>query len=267
MIRIDMEKCIGCGKCAADCFPCDIAITDGKAVPKDEKCIDCGHCVAVCPTDAVTMPAYNMDEVLRCEDIRADIDPAVYLNHLKARRSIRRFKDTPVTEEQLACILDAGRFSPTGGNQQNVAYYIARKNLPAFRDMVFDKLKEMGDAARAAGDTSLWYSERWLEMYDEYKKDGTDRLFCHAGTVIVISSDSPQSAIIAAAHMETMVYSLGLGMLYSGFSNRAINNSPELREYLRLKPGYQVHAILVIGTPDVKYVRTVPRKPANVIWD
>ena len=82
-----------------------------------------------------------------------------------------------------------------------------------------------------------------------------------------MSSDSPQAALIAAAHMETMVYSLGLGMIYSGFTTRAVGHSAGLQEYLELKEGYRVWAVLVIGYPKVKYQRTVPRKKADVLWD
>ena len=50
--KIDAEKCISCGACAADC-PVE-AITEGAdAYTIDaEKCIDCGACAGNCPVDA-----------------------------------------------------------------------------------------------------------------------------------------------------------------------------------------------------------------------
>ena len=104
-------------------------------------------------------------------------------------------------------------------------------------------------------------------MYNKFKSEGTDELFFDVGTAIVVSSDSPQAALIAAAHMETMGYSLGLGMVYSGFTTRAIEHSAKLQEYLGLKEGYRVWAVMAIGYPKVKYQRTVPRKKADVLWD
>lgn len=47
---------------------------------------------------------------------------------------------------------------------------------------------------------------------------------------------------------------------------KAIDHSPELQKYLGIKEGYKAYAILVIGHPDVKFERTVPRKKADVIW-
>ncbi len=267
MIQIDQERCIGCGRCVEDCFPQEIELVNGKAVPREHRCIECGHCIAVCPADAVRLTGYSMEEVTDLGDLHQEIDPEAYLNHLKARRSIRQFTEQPVSDRDIDQILQAGRYSPTGGNRQNVTYYVSRKNLSTFRECVYEQLRKLGEAQQASGAPSSGYWKLWLTMYDAFRKDGTDRLFFDAGTVIVVSSDSPQSACIAAAHMETMVYSLGLGMLYSGFIAAAVAASPELKERVCRKPGYEPYAVLVIGHPKVRYVRTVPRKPADVVLD
>lgn len=266
MISIDQNKCIGCGRCVKECFPGNIGMAEGKAIDLGGNCMTCGHCLAVCPVGAVTLPVYDMNEVLEIKGLNQAIDPEVYLNHLKARRSIRQFTKAQVDKKAVEMILEAGRFSPTGGNLQNVAYYVAMDTVEELKGKLISELKDMGQAAKAAGSSVSWYSDAWLKMAAAYEKDGSDSLFFNAPCVIVISSDSPQSAIIAAAHMETMVYSLGLGMLYSGFTNRAIEHSPELQKYLGIKEGYKAYAILVIGHPDVKFERTVPRKKADVIW-
>lgn len=267
MISINTEKCIGCGRCAEDCFPSHIEIVDGKAHTNDKACMECGHCIAVCPMNAVTLPGYDMDEVKELNTLDYHIEPSVYLNHLKTRRSIRHFNAEPVSEEHVKLLIEAGRYSPTGGNLQNVSYYVSHNNISELRIGILKKLKELGDEAERTGNKISFYSDMWLKMYEDYMCDGTDKLFFNSGTVIVISSDSPQSACIAAAHIETMTYSLGLGMLYSGFSARAINNSPELKSFINLKDGYSVYAVLVLGHPDVKYLRTVPRKAADVSWN
>ena len=47
MVIFDHEKCIGCGLCAADCFPKAIKIEDKKAYfMEDRNCMECGHCIA-----------------------------------------------------------------------------------------------------------------------------------------------------------------------------------------------------------------------------
>lgn len=267
MVNIDTEKCIGCGRCVKDCFSGVIRLENGRAVSNGKKCMECGHCIAVCPRSAVTLDGYDMSEVCELKGLDCTLDPVQYLNHLKARRSIRRFTSEPVTEEQLRTIIEAGRYSPTGSNLQNVSYYVSRQDINGLKSMVYGELKSIAEASAASGVSASKYCEMWLKMYDEFTACGRDKLFFDAGTVIVISSDSPQSACIAAAHMETMVYSLGLGMLYSGFTTRAVTYSDKLKDYLRLKPGYNVYAVLVVGHPDVKYERTVPRKAPDMIWN
>ena len=45
LIEIDAERCVGCGKCVADCVGSNLAVEDGFAQVKG-RCILCGHCVA-----------------------------------------------------------------------------------------------------------------------------------------------------------------------------------------------------------------------------
>ena len=44
-----------------------------------------------------------------------------------------------------------------------------------------------------------------------------------------------------------------------------MNNYPPLRELVGIPEGMKLVCCLVIGHPDVKYLRTAPRREANVI--
>ena len=55
IIRIDEEKCNGCGACAAACHEGAIAMVDGKAkLMRDDYCDGLGDCLPACPTGAIT---------------------------------------------------------------------------------------------------------------------------------------------------------------------------------------------------------------------
>lgn len=55
IIRIDEEKCNGCGACAGACHEEAIAMIDGKAkLIRDDYCDGLGNCLPACPTGAIS---------------------------------------------------------------------------------------------------------------------------------------------------------------------------------------------------------------------
>ncbi|MBQ4574494.1 MAG: 4Fe-4S binding protein [Clostridia bacterium] len=70
IIRIDEDKCNGCGACAAACHEGAIGMVNGKAkLLREDYCDGLGDCLPACPTGAITFeereaPAYNEAAVL-----------------------------------------------------------------------------------------------------------------------------------------------------------------------------------------------------------
>jgi Pyruvate/2-oxoacid:ferredoxin oxidoreductase delta subunit len=63
IIKIDKEKCIGCGACAVKCAEGAIEIIDGKAeVVKDSFCDGLGACIGECPRGALTIEEREADD-------------------------------------------------------------------------------------------------------------------------------------------------------------------------------------------------------------
>ena len=71
IIRIDEEKCNGCGACASACHEGAIEMIDGKArLTKENYCDGLGDCLPACPTGAISFevreaPAYDEAAVLQ----------------------------------------------------------------------------------------------------------------------------------------------------------------------------------------------------------
>ena len=70
IIKIDEEKCIGSGLCAAACHEGAIGMVDGKAkLLREDYCDGLGDCLPACPVDAISFemreaPAYDEAAVL-----------------------------------------------------------------------------------------------------------------------------------------------------------------------------------------------------------
>ena len=70
IIKIDEEKCNGCGACAAACHEGAIEMVNGKAhLTRENYCDGLGDCLPACPTGAITFeereaPAYDEAAVL-----------------------------------------------------------------------------------------------------------------------------------------------------------------------------------------------------------
>lgn len=55
IVKIDQDKCNGCGLCAQACHEGAIAMVEGKAtLLRDDYCDGLGDCLPVCPTDAIS---------------------------------------------------------------------------------------------------------------------------------------------------------------------------------------------------------------------
>lgn len=53
-MKIDADKCVACGSCAASCPAEAIAEGSPAYVIDPAKCVDCGACASQCPAEAIT---------------------------------------------------------------------------------------------------------------------------------------------------------------------------------------------------------------------
>lgn len=63
IVRIDEDKCDGCGLCVPDCAEGAIQVIDGKArLLAEDLCDGLGNCLGACPKDAITIEERPVDE-------------------------------------------------------------------------------------------------------------------------------------------------------------------------------------------------------------
>ena len=99
IIRIDEDKCTGCGICAEACHEGAIDIVDGKAkLMREHYCDGLGDCLPACPTGAISFeereaPAYDEAAVKASQEAARRQSAAGRQRALRRlRRKRRRFR-------------------------------------------------------------------------------------------------------------------------------------------------------------------------------
>ncbi len=278
------ENCIGCERCVTTCPGLVLETIDAKStVVRGGWCIGCGHCGAVCPAEAIFPEGGPLDKHPKEGEVPAT-SPEILELLFRERRSVRRYTSTPVPEEMLNKILDAGRYAPTGTNSQNVHYIILKtpdkiatlqKMTVRFYEKIFSRVR--GRLGRfiisfIAGRRIAAYLHESLPKV-EYRKQqmsqGKDPLFFRAPVVMLAHAESwdPNSSFncsVALYHCSLMAHTLGLGCCFNGFLVNAVNHSPKMKAWLGLPPNHRCYSAMTLGFPEVRYLRLVRRAPPKV---
>lgn len=260
-VVIDTERCIGCGKCVDDCVGDNLLVEGGVAQVKG-RCILCGHCVAVCPSEAVSIPDYDMADVEVAVPASETLDARVLLGAIKARRSIRDYRPRAVEREALELVLQAGRYTATAKNAQGCRFIVVQDGLDELKSLVWDGID--GLLVLPPAD-----KPRWVKLYKPFScgrfaDEPVDFLFRNAPAVVYVASERADDAGLAAQNMELVAASLGLGMLYNGYLCRASEELPAVKAFLEAeeKP---LQLCMLLGYPAVSFPRTAPRLPGDFV--
>lgn len=110
IIKIDEERCNGCGACAAACHEGAIEMVNGKAkLTREDYCDGLGDCLPACPTQAITFeereaPAYNEDAVrqAKLQKHGATLPCGCPGTQSRAIKRENTVQNTALTESQLS---------------------------------------------------------------------------------------------------------------------------------------------------------------------
>ncbi len=268
-IIINTQRCNKDGNCAASCPLNIIGIDENTKIPYiyedlKEFCMECGHCISVCSQDALTLNGIEPDD---CTLIKDDLvaSQEVVEQLLKSRRSIRRFKDKPVSKDLMSKLIDMVNNAPTGRNMQEVSWRLIneKEKIRDLAEYVINWMRAVSKVNREfAG-----YSSRLIEAWD----NGVDAVLRDAPAFIVAvaPSNSPvalEDGVTSVAQLELAAPSLGLGSCWAGFFHLAAGASKEIQEYISISGDEKCVGAVMLGYPQFKYYRIPPRKPANIKW-
>jgi len=279
LFEVDQGKCQRDGLCVAVCPKGIIELKDESPVPNPiagalKLCMDCGHCVAICPHGALSHRAMTPEQ---CPPFVRDMLPGPEnVEHLmRARRSIRVYKDKPVEAETLTKLLNVASFAPTWANTQKIKWVVVngKEKVERIAGLAVDwmrdlmKRKDMVDGATVQLSKAYMMRigktvEAWDAGFDLNLRGAPALVVAHA------PNDYPAAntdCAISLSYLELAASSLGLGSCWAGALWMVTKNCQSLREALGIPEGDANYGMM-IGYSKYRYHRLPLRNDARITW-
>lgn len=272
MITLTVNKsiCKGDGKCAEVC-PIGLLRMNEEKVPEfipggGQVCINCGHCLASCPPGAIELSTMDPGACVALDYSKLPSKEQVEML-LKARRSIRVYKDQEVSKEEIEKLLDCSRYAPSGINRQPVSWLVinGKEKVREVTGAVVAWMEELAEAK-----SPLVESFRFDRLIQAWA-NGKD-LICRSAPCLVIAyglKDDPlvpQSCTIAATYLDLAAFGFGMGACWAGYVHMVLNMSDKARKAAGLSARATAGAVMMVGYSKYRYSRIPFRNAAKVTW-
>ncbi|MBQ3865200.1 MAG: nitroreductase family protein [Clostridia bacterium] len=172
------------------------------------------------------------------------------LEFIKSRRSTRKYLDKPVEEEKLLQVLEAGRYAPSGGNNQTTHFLVIQNP---------QVLADIADLAKAEFAKMEITPGIYRSMANSIRasKNGPYVFHFHAPVLIAAANVSSYSnnlvdCACALENMMLMANALDLGSCWVNQLKWLNENGPmtEFLQKLGLQDQEKVYGAIVVGYPD-----------------
>jgi nitroreductase/NAD-dependent dihydropyrimidine dehydrogenase PreA subunit len=265
VVGIDQEKCTKCGLCIQECGRGYFSKKKGdmRFNERLNTCNLCGHCIAVCPEDAILLEKINDVETFPgIDSTETIVDYNTIFRLIRAKRSMRRYKNKIVPKESIEKIFEAMRYAPSASNARAWRYLIVSDP---------EKMKKVSDEIIKVNYLYMGFQsgEQALQYFESIGRS----IFYNAPHLIILYYKSIEKnpimiglkandAGIALTYGMLAAESLGLGTCWIGMVQGAVSANRDILKILGIR-GYVLGAF-TLGFPAVKYRRTVPRAPLKI---
>lgn len=163
------------------------------------------------------------------------------LKAIHTRRSIRKYTSEPVSDEQLAAVLEAGTYAPTGHNKQD-PFIVAVRNLE-----IRDILVRM-NAGVLGVESDPYY--------------GAPVIVLVFVPLPELNGNSVQDGSLVLGNMMLAAHSVGLASCWINREREMFSTTQgqKLMERLGVPEGYMGIGALALGHPAIPNPKALPRK-------
>jgi nitroreductase len=186
---------------------------------------------------------------------------------LRARRSIRVYKDTPVDRETVQKLIELACHAPTGGNFQLVSWIAIadsdkiRKISESTIEWMRSKLEESPYRFR--------YPPEFLKTNISYWEKGEDLVLRNAPTLVIAMAPEMAATdpILALSYFELAATAMGLGTCWAGQLKTALLENQALRDMIQLTDDKSIfYYPMMLGYPKYEYRLLPKRKSSKIKW-
>jgi nitroreductase len=173
-----------------------------------------------------------------------------------SRRSIRKYKADQISDEELNIILDAGKFAPSGMNQQTWHFTVVQNK---------EVLKRINEVCKTA------FLNSGIKIYEDRAKAENFTAFYNAPTFIIVTGDenaiAPQNdGSLALGNMFNAAESIGIGSCWIHALSYVFSTEEgkALKSELGIPEGYIHVGSGAFGYKDMQQPTPPPRKEGTV---
>ena len=288
-IRINTEKCIGCGLCVSVCKDYSLEIKDNKVCQSDTSCfgcIACGHCMAICPQGAIEIYGRTLSpkDLFDLPQKETATDYNSLLSLCQRRRSVREFKDKAIDKEIIEKILAIARTSPMGlpPTDVNVLVFDTKEKTNQFAKDFCEYLKGMKwmfssfslsfmrpFLSKENNELFKEFVQPLFSIYEDNMEKGINLVTYDAPVALYFYGSpysDPADPIIAATYAMHAAESLGLGTCMLGAIHPLIQNGSSAKKF-RQEQGIKYKSreglFVILGYSDVEYSKGITRTFAS----
>jgi nitroreductase len=178
-----------------------------------------------------------------------------FMELARIRRSIRKFKPDPVTDDEVKKIIEAASLAPSGFNCQLWEFVVVRKQ--EYREAIAGFIKEAqpkrkkGDPPLSLGATGFATAPAFILLYGDprVRKYGPPHVRSEDTYWEFIKSASLASAF---EHMALAAAGLGLGSMWVSAFHRLKGVDEKTRELLNIPDYLELFEMMAVGHADIE---------------